>query len=49
MVDIYVQEIYLYIIDDDNIKKHSFVWSHDPSKRSEPATERSSFVSIMNE
>ena len=36
----------LYMI---TLKKHRFVWSRDPSKRSEPATERGSFVSIMNE
>ena len=46
---IYVKEIYWCVFDDDNIKKHHFVWSRDPSKCSEPATERGSFVSIMNE
>ena len=45
----YVQAIYWCVRDDDNIKKHRFVWSRDPSKRSEPATEHGSFVSIMNE
>jgi len=46
---IYMQEIYWCVIDDENIKKHRFVWSRDPSKRSEPATERGSFVSVLNE
>ena len=34
---------------DYNIKKHNFVWSRDLSRRSEPAIERGSFVSLMNE
>ena len=41
--------MYWCVVDDDNIKNHCFVWTRDPSKRSEPATEHGSFMSIMNE
>ena len=41
-----VEEIYWCIID-DNIFKKRFVWSRDPSKRSEPATERGSFTASL--
>ena len=35
-------------MDDDDIKK-TLVWSREPSKHSEPATECGSFLSNMNE